>query len=214
MFKKREEQKIATNKGSFSQVPNEVMYLVMFFLDVKSLSHLAMTNSTFNELVSNYPTQIYVKICNKEYKGTYSQIHTQFIEYLRIQQAEIVRQKRSEEETAIEKLKNSVKAKKYNISQTWDVPLKKSCITQEEKAAVGCCCTLGLIGGILVSCFTPMPWFLTTSLGMGAGGAMPLVVSRTIRCCCGKCLQCKEHQLATKEENLHKNYPSSPSMKM
>ncbi|PWY55673.1 hypothetical protein DGG96_10290 [Legionella qingyii] len=214
MFTKRAEQKIATNKGSFSQVPNDVTYLVMFFLDVKSLNHLAMTNSTFKELVSHYPNQIYVKICNKEYRGTYTQIHTQFKDYLRIKQAEIVRQKRSAGEKAIEELKHSIKSQKYSIRQTWDVPLKKSCITQDEKAVVGCCCTLGLIGGILVSCFTPLPWFLTTCLGMGAGGATPLVVSRTIRCCCGKCLQCKEQQLATKEENLNKDYPSSPSMKM
>ncbi|WP_454784696.1 hypothetical protein [Legionella sp. WA2024007413] len=213
MFKKREAQK-ATNKGHFSQVPNDVIYLVMFFLDVQSLNHLARTNSTFKELVFKYPKQLYVKICNKEYNGTYSQIHTQFVEHLRVQQAELVRQKREEKEQTIKELKIAVKAKKNDINQTWNVPLSKSCITPEEKVAVGCGCTFGVIGGILVSCFTPLPWIIATGLGMGVGGTTPLVVSRTIRCGCGKCLECKEQELAAEEENFHKDYPSSPIMKM
>ena len=214
MFKKKEEQKIATDKGSFSRVPDDVMFLIMFFLDVKSLNHLYRTNSTFKELVSRYPKQIYIKICDEEYKGTYPQIRTQFIGFLERRQAETLRQKRSEDEKAIVELKKTVKAQKSDISQMWDLPLKNSCITQEEKAAVGCGCSLGIAVGIIVSCFTPFPWILTTCLGMGVGGTTPIVVSRTIRCCCGKCLECKEQELATKEENFHKDYPSSPGKKM
>lgn len=214
MFKKKEVQKIATTTGNFSQVPNDVMYLIFFFLDVKSLNHLAMTNSTFKKLVSNYPKQIFVKICDKEYKGTYLQIHAQFISYLQHKEAEIARQKRREEEHAIAELKNVVTAQKNDIRKTWDVPLKKSCITKEERLAIGCGCTFGLIGGILVSCFTPIPWYFAYCLGMGVGGTTPLVASRTIRCCCGQCVACKEQQLNTREENLKKNYPSSPSMSM
>ncbi|WP_454781670.1 hypothetical protein [Legionella sp. WA2022007384] len=212
--KKEEEQTDATQKGSFSGVPDDVMFQIMFFLDLKSLNYLYNTNKTFRSLVSRYPKQIYIKICDEDYNGTFPKIRTQFIGFLERRHTEILRQKRSEAEKEIVELKKSIKAQKDEISQIWDLPLKKSCITKGEKAAVGCGCSIGLAVGIVVSCFTPLPWIFTTCLGMGVGGSTPLVVSRTIRCCCGKCVECNEQELATKQENFHKDYPDSPSMKM
>ncbi|CAM2903866.1 Uncharacterised protein [Legionella steigerwaltii] len=213
MFKKKEVQQITTPKGSFSQVPDDLMYLIMFFLDVKSLNHFAMTNSTFRDLVNKYPKQIHIKICNKEYEGTYPEIRIQFLGELQRKNAELAREKRENEEKAITELKESVQARRNELNHLWNFPLKKSCITPDEKIAVGCCCTFGLIGGILVSCFTPWSCLLTSCLGMGAGGTTPLVVSRTIRCCCGKCLECSEQELATREENFDKDYSTFPKMK-
>ncbi len=202
-FKKNKtNQERKLDMGDFGSVPRDIMQQIVLFLDARSLANLLLTNSSVYEVIFKLP-QVHIKICNQEFKGSFPQFLNLYANYLNEQQS------REKEIKEISDHRMILREKKADL-QEWTAPSRSKnfhCITDDEKMATGCCFVFGVIGGVLVSCFVPVPCFLSTTLGAVAGGTTPLVVCRTTKCLCGMCLECKEDHIDEREKNLNSNFP-------
>ena len=198
--------------GAFGLVPNDVTLYILLFLDARSLAKLAITNSTFGEMIYSRDKQIHIRIYNQEFTGTFAQFVEAHANYVQQKQA---RQKELDE---IKAQRGELQGQKLTLKEWYEPSIFRnkdfSCITDEEKLATGCCCVMGLVGGVIISFFLPISCPLSSFLGATGGGTAPLAISRTTRCLCGACLVCKEAKLNAREDNLDSSYPAQWSMTM
>ena len=205
-----------SDNGSFNAVPKDVAYLIISFLakDVKALNHLAMTNSSFNQLVSTFPHEINAKIGNKMFKGSYAQFISWQKQYLDYQhQVEVVHQQKSDEKKQIAEDRVLVEKEKMKIKAAWTNMDGKSTLLDEEKCCLCCCCLTGVIGGSFFAAFlTSWPFYAGACIGATTTTCLPIVVSRGVQCCCGMCVECKMDAVNKREEDLDAKYPEPQLM--
>lgn len=208
MFKKNSStvvgNNLSTNLGSFTDVPNEILAHVMYFLDLQSLSCFARTNKDINYQVHQLGKTFNVSLVDIPCEGTYSQLHQKYTKFL------VASQKRQKELQSIKEVRESINQQRKDLQ---DNPANRtSCISREEKTFTVVCCVLGTVGGSLFACCFPVNWGLSALIGGISTTPIPLTVSRTTKCMCQKCIECKASSLELREQNLDNNFPPPSKM--
>ncbi len=193
-----------TNLGSFTRVPNEILLHVMYFLDLQSLSRFARTNKDINYQVHELSKAFNVTLIDIGCEGTYSELHQKYSKFL------VASQKRQKELQSIKEIRESINQKRKDLED--NRANKSSCISKEEKTFTVVCCVLGTVGGSLFACCFPVNWGLSALIGGVSTTPIPLIASRTTKCVCQKCVECKAHSLELREQNLDNNFPPPSKM--
>ncbi|KTD81758.1 F-box protein [Legionella waltersii] len=192
---------LTVNEGYFETLPSEIIQHVMLFLDVKTLGRLASTNSAIRDLVSQFPGEVSVKLFQSNHCGTFSELNSKYQHFL------IAKNARQRELDAINGMKESIKQKKIELRGKIGPSHKYNCISQEEKALTFGFLLLGIVGGGLFSCCFPIECVVSGLIGGAVAAPVPLAVSRTKKCLCQACIECKESEMIEREANLESNFP-------